>query len=278
MTQTINLGRVVGSKGDRGPQGEKGETGPKGPQGPQGPQGVPGQKGETGPQGPQGVQGPQGPQGLPGPALTVSDSLYSDSKTTAAASWTVKNLNERLTPITDHMYSVNHATEGRTDLTSGNRQVFLSLRDDGLFGIWLASERRWAFLFNKYGEMIEGNFNALGFRQNWYSMLGQRMLNVNHQNATSKPIFVTIKVGPVLSGIGAGGVATGGGGGGGKLPAGSGKNKVTGPLQVNVKVNGVVVLSLTSSEMHRSLSFIVPSSQYYILEGQGTIHQWSELR
>lgn len=278
MTQTINLGRVVGSKGDRGPQGEKGETGPQGPQGARGPQGVPGQKGETGPQGPQGPQGAQGPQGVPGPALTVSASLYSDSKTTAAASWTVKNLNERLTPITDHMYPVNHATEGRTDLTSGNGQVCLTVRDDGLFGIWLASEQRWAFLFNRYGEMIDGNFNALGFRQNWYSMLGQRMLNVNHQNATSKPIFVTIKVGPVLSGIGAGGVATGGKGGGGMAIAGNGRDKVTGPLKVNVKVNGVVVLSLTSSEMHRSLSFIVPSSQYYILEGQGTIHQWSELR
>lgn len=274
MTQTINLGRVVGSKGDRGPQGEKGETGPKGPQGPQGPQGVPGQKGETGPQGPQGVQGPQGPQGLPGPALTVSDSLYSDSKTTAAASWTVKNLNERLTPITDHMYSVNHATEGRTDLTSGNRQVLLSLRDDGLFGIWLASERRWAFLFNKYGEMIEGNFNALGFRQNWYSMLGQRTFNVNYQNATSKPIFITIKLGPVLGGIGAGDVISGGG----RASAGTGGSKVVGPLQVNIKVNGLVILSLTSNDLHHSFSFTVPASQYYILEGKGTVHQWSELR
>lgn len=275
MTQTINLGRVVGSKGDRGPQGEKGEIGPQGPQGVPGPQGLPGLKGETGPQGPQGVQGPQGPQGLPGPALTVSDSLYSDSKDTAAASWTVKNLNDRLTPITDHMYSVYHATEGRTDLTSGNRQVFLSLRDDGLFGIWLASEQRWAFLFNRYGEMIEGNFNALGFRQNWYSMLGQRTFNVNYQNATSKPIFVTIKVGPVIGGIGAGDVISGGGG---KVPAGNGGSKVVGPLQVNVKVNGVVVLSLASPDSHLSLSFIVPASQYYILEGKGTVHQWSELR
>lgn len=267
MTQTINLGRVVGSKGDRGPQGEKGETGPQGPQGAQGPQGVPGQKGETGPQGPQGVQGPQGPQGLPGPSLTVSDSLYSDSKTTAAASWTVKNLNERLTPITDHMYSVNHATDGRTDLSSGNRQVFLSVRDDGLFGIWLASEERWAFIFNRYGEMIEGNFNALGFRQNWYSMLGQRAFNVNYQNATSKPIFITIKVGPVLSG-----------GGGGRASAGKGRSDIIRPLKVDVKVNGVVVVSLSASERYQSLSFIVPASQYYILEGQGTIHQWSELR
>lgn len=38
----INLGRVVGEKGDTGPAGAKGETGPAGPAGAKGAKGDPG--------------------------------------------------------------------------------------------------------------------------------------------------------------------------------------------------------------------------------------------
>ena len=68
----INLGNVIGSKGEkgdtgaRGPsgsQGYKGDTGEQGPQGYKGTEGPPGPKGDKGPPGPPGDKGPPGPLG-----------------------------------------------------------------------------------------------------------------------------------------------------------------------------------------------------------------------
>ena len=85
---TVDLGKVVGAKGDKG---DKGDTGPQGIQGPKGdaftyddftpeqledlrgPQGPKGDTGATGAQGPKGdtgatgIQGPKGDTGAPGP-------------------------------------------------------------------------------------------------------------------------------------------------------------------------------------------------------------------
>lgn len=69
----INVGRIMGPKGDQGVPGPKGDQGPIGPRGIQGPQGEIGPTGPTGLQGIQGIagpkgdQGPQGIQGIPGP-------------------------------------------------------------------------------------------------------------------------------------------------------------------------------------------------------------------
>lgn len=56
-TRIVDLGSVVGPKGDKGDQGERGLQGPQGIQGP---------KGETGAQGATGPQGPAGADGAPG--------------------------------------------------------------------------------------------------------------------------------------------------------------------------------------------------------------------
>ena len=88
---TIDLGSVVGPKGEKGdtgaagpqgqagPKGDKGETGATGPkgdpgeQGPQGQAGPKGEKGETGATGPKGDPGEQGPQGETGPQGTPGE-------------------------------------------------------------------------------------------------------------------------------------------------------------------------------------------------------------
>lgn len=75
VTNWVDIGPIVGPRGDKGDTGEQGPagaTGPQGdtgPEGPTGPQGEPGPKGDTGDQGPQGetgAAGPQGPQGIQG--------------------------------------------------------------------------------------------------------------------------------------------------------------------------------------------------------------------
>lgn len=75
VTNWVDIGPIVGPRGDKGDTGEQGPagaTGPQGdtgPEGPTGPQGEPGPKGDTGDQGPQGetgATGPQGPQGIQG--------------------------------------------------------------------------------------------------------------------------------------------------------------------------------------------------------------------
>lgn len=59
---------ATGDKGDTGPKGETGPAGPTGPQGPIGPKGDTGARGNTGPTGPKGDTGPAGPTG---PAATA---------------------------------------------------------------------------------------------------------------------------------------------------------------------------------------------------------------
>ncbi len=75
MVKIVDLGPVIGPKGDKGdigPQGPKGDPGKDGAVGPQGPKGDPGKDGAVGPQGPKGdpgkdgTVGPQGPKGDPG--------------------------------------------------------------------------------------------------------------------------------------------------------------------------------------------------------------------
>lgn len=63
---TLDLGSVLGPRGEQGPtgpQGPKGDTGDTGPQGP---------KGDPGSQGAQGPAGPQGEQGSPGKNATIN--------------------------------------------------------------------------------------------------------------------------------------------------------------------------------------------------------------
>lgn len=57
----------VGPRGPEGPEGPEGPIGPRGLQGEQGPQGEQGESGPIGPRGPQGEQGPRGLQGIQGP-------------------------------------------------------------------------------------------------------------------------------------------------------------------------------------------------------------------
>jgi hypothetical protein len=59
----VNVGSILGPRGQTGPQGIQGEVGPEGPQGEVGPEGP---QGEVGPQGIQGEVGPEGPQGVQG--------------------------------------------------------------------------------------------------------------------------------------------------------------------------------------------------------------------
>ena len=66
---TVDLGTVIGPKGEQGPKGDTGAQGPKGEPGAQGQKGDTGErgaKGDTGEQGPKGEPGEQGPKGDPG--------------------------------------------------------------------------------------------------------------------------------------------------------------------------------------------------------------------
>ncbi len=70
---TVDLGTVIGPKGEQGPKGDTGAQGLKGDPGEQGPKGDPGERGATGdtgeqgPKGEPGEQGPKGDQGEKGP-------------------------------------------------------------------------------------------------------------------------------------------------------------------------------------------------------------------
>lgn len=64
---TIDLGSVVGPKGDTGERGPKGDTGEQGPKGDTGEKGPKGDTGEQGPKGDTGAQGPKGDTGAQGP-------------------------------------------------------------------------------------------------------------------------------------------------------------------------------------------------------------------
>ncbi len=72
MVKIVDLGPVIGPKGDKGDIGPRGPQGFPGKDGAQGPQGLPGRNGAVGPQGPKGdpgrdgAVGPQGPKGDPG--------------------------------------------------------------------------------------------------------------------------------------------------------------------------------------------------------------------
>jgi hypothetical protein len=75
VTNWVDIGPIVGPRGDRGDRGEQGiqgnvglqgDTGPTGAQGEPGPQGIQGDTGPTGPQGDTGPEGPQGAQGIQG--------------------------------------------------------------------------------------------------------------------------------------------------------------------------------------------------------------------
>jgi hypothetical protein len=63
----VDIGRIVGEKGETGAQGPQGEVGPQGLKGDTGDQGIQGIQGEVGPQGPIGFTGPQGDKGDTGP-------------------------------------------------------------------------------------------------------------------------------------------------------------------------------------------------------------------
>lgn len=100
MVKIVDLGPVIGPKGDRG---DKGDIGPRGPQGlpgkdgaagpqgpkgdpgrdgaagaagPQGPKGDPGKDGAAGAMGPKGEMGPQGPKGDTPSIQSVVDAVY----------------------------------------------------------------------------------------------------------------------------------------------------------------------------------------------------------
>ena len=91
MLKVVDLGPVIGPKGDKGdigPRGPQGLPGKDGAVGPQGPKGDPGRDGAAGPQGPQGVPGkngaagpkgdagPQGPKGETPSIQSVVDAIY----------------------------------------------------------------------------------------------------------------------------------------------------------------------------------------------------------
>lgn len=77
----IDLGNVIGPKGDKGDTGATGAQGPKGDKGDTGATGATGPKGDTGAQGAKGDKGDTGAQGAAGisPTFTIEDGhLYAD--------------------------------------------------------------------------------------------------------------------------------------------------------------------------------------------------------
>ncbi|WP_294609781.1 tail fiber protein [uncultured Gilliamella sp.] len=204
MAQIINLGRVVGRTGPRGPQGEQGIEGPQGPQGEQGPQGIQGQRGLIGPQGEPGPRGLTGPQGEPGPAIKLSSSIYSDAENVAATSKAVKTLNDKVSPIYNHMWSVSNPQDGRTEIISANGNSCFSIRDDGRCGLWYGPENRWKFLFDQSGNLVAGRAPSsagLGVGQNWQSRLNKSASGVTFTNTTGRPIFVLVVTGADGNGL-----------------------------------------------------------------------------
>ncbi|QHJ78634.1 MAG: hypothetical protein [Bacteriophage sp.] len=267
MAQIINLGRVVGRTGDRGPQGEKGEKGDTGPQGIPGPQGPQGQRGAIGPQGPQGIQGPQGPQG---PAVPLSDSLTSDSGDTAATSRAIKRLNDRMSPVLDHVFVVaDQNGDGRLDLDSHLHQSTITVHDNGLFGLWSHTENRWKFLFDASGNLIVGGVNtSLGFAQNWYNVKSSRAGGVVYINTTGRPIMLDVECTLAAGNFDhtrPAGVATGAT----KPVKGVGFNCA------KLCINDIVLKNVNSLGVHSLITVVPPGHAYKI---DGNISRWHELR
>lgn len=102
-TRLVDLGSVVGPKGDKGDQGERGLQGPQGIQGP---------KGETGAQGATGPQGPAGADGAPGTTLW---SGIADKPTSFPPSSHTHDASN----ITSGTLPVSRGGTGRSTLTSG---------------------------------------------------------------------------------------------------------------------------------------------------------------
>ena len=266
MTQTINLGRVVGRTGDTGPQGEKGDTGPQGPQGIPGAQGPQGQRGAIGPQGPQGIQGPQGPQG---PAVPLNDSLVSDSRETAATSSTVKWLHDRLVPLSDHIPVIYDVNDARMDIHTPMYRYVLSLRDDGSLGWWSVAERRWKILFDASGNLIVGGLNtSLGFAQNWYNVKSSRAGGVVYINTTGRPIMLDVECKLAAENFDH------------TKPVGivSGATKPVKGVGFNcakLYINDIVLKNVNSLGVHSLIAVVPPGHAYKI---DGNISRWHELR
>lgn len=249
MAKIINLGRVVGRTGDRGPQGEKGDTGPKGPQGVQGPQGPMGQRGLTGPQGPQGVPGQKGPQGPAGPSTALSDSLTSDSRTTAATSYAVKRLMDVLTPISESVKVVSDPNDPHVRLDSNYHNHILALRDAGSFGVWDNVEKRWKFYFDRSGTLTVGKVNStLGFGQSWQILSKDRISGVTYTNTTGRPIYVMVLC----------------------------KHPTHGEAFTKIEVGGVNIINVKGALGLLPFTFIVPDGYSYKVTSHFNV--WNELR
>lgn len=104
-----------GPKGDPGPQGLPGEKGDPGEVGPPGPKGDPGEKGEQGEPGPQGPPGPPG-GGEGGQSIGLSDAVDSDSSETAATSFAVKMVNDKVSGKADKDHNHDEVYYSKTEV------------------------------------------------------------------------------------------------------------------------------------------------------------------
>lgn len=106
----------AGPPGPKGDPGEKGEQGEQGPPGPKGDPGEKGEKGEPGPQGPPGPPGPSGGGGEGGQSIGLSDAIDSNSSETAATSFAVKMVNDKVSGKADKDHNHDEVYYSKTEV------------------------------------------------------------------------------------------------------------------------------------------------------------------
>ncbi|PYZ58674.1 hypothetical protein [Providencia rettgeri] len=86
-----------------------------------------------------------------------------------------------------------------TGMQTRSKLYAVAVSDTGTFGAWDGQTQRYAFSFDKTGQLTNGvipvariaGLSEIGVNQSWVDVTKQRALNTAYTNSTSKPIFVS---------------------------------------------------------------------------------------
>jgi len=182
--------------------------------------------------------------------VQLSSVVDSDSEQTAATSKAVKTVNDKVSPISDHI-TINDGNIS-TDVYAPKKRFIFQVKDNGDSGVWDVQLSKWAYSFNIDGYLNDGAA-GIGVNQSWVDVTSDRALNAIYTNTSNKPIFVSIET-----------VASG--------------------QLVNVYVNGVIAngsqCGTNAFKYRTTLSVIVPPFTTYCCSCNGNVvlTGWRELK
>jgi hypothetical protein len=133
----INVGSLVGPRGQTGPQGEVGPQGIQGEVGPQGEIGLRGDVGPEGPVGPQGIQGEVGPDGLTAYEVAVANGFVGTEDAWLESLVGPQGIQGEVGPRGEGLTIVGTVATEQDLPTTGNTEndAYLTL-DNGVLWIW----------------------------------------------------------------------------------------------------------------------------------------------